>query len=49
MITGLDEKKGGHRSLRINGINFNDTISRLNIIDVGTDNGMFTWSNGMFT
>jgi exonuclease III len=45
MITGLEEKKGGHRSLGNDNINFNDTIGRLKLIDVGTDNGMFTWSN----
>jgi exonuclease III len=45
MITGLEEKKGGHHSLGNDNISFNDTIGLLNLIDVGTDNGMFTWSN----
>ena len=45
MIIGLEEKKGGHHSLGNDNISFNDTISLLNLIDVGTDNGMFRWSN----
>jgi hypothetical protein len=45
MIIGLEEKKGGHRSLGNESMLFNGTISLLNLIDVGTYNGLFTWSN----
>jgi hypothetical protein len=45
MITRLEEKKGVHLSLENDNMKFNDTIGKLKLIDVRTDNGMFTWSN----
>jgi hypothetical protein len=45
MITGLEEKKGGTRTLGNDSEIFNRTIGLLKLIDVGTDNGPFTWSN----
>jgi exonuclease III len=45
MITGLEEKNGGNRSLGNDNMLFNRTIGLLNLIDVETDNGLFTWSN----
>jgi hypothetical protein len=45
MITGLEEKKGGTRRLGNDSEQFHRTIGLLNLIDVETDNGPFTWSN----
>jgi len=45
MITGLEEKNGGNRSLVNDNMLFNHTIGLLDLIDVGTNNGPFTWSN----
>jgi exonuclease III len=45
MITGLEEKKGGTRTLGNDSEHFNCIIGLLKLIDVETDNGPFTWSN----
>jgi exonuclease III len=45
MIIGLEEKKGGTRRLGNDSEQFHRIISLLNLIDVETDNGPFTWSN----
>jgi hypothetical protein len=45
MITGLEEKNGGNRSLGNHSILFNRTIGLVNLIDIETNNGSFTWSN----
>jgi hypothetical protein len=45
MITGLEGKKGGTHTLGNDSVLFNHTIRLLKLIDVGTDNGLFTWSN----
>jgi len=45
MIMGLEEKNGGNHSLGNDIMLFNHTIGLLNLIDVETDNGSFTWSN----
>jgi exonuclease III len=45
MITGLEEKRGGNRFMGNDNMLFNRTIDLLNLIDVETDNGPFTWSN----
>ena len=45
LIRNLDEKKGGIRSLNTASTLFNNTISDLDLIDVRTSNGIFTWNN----
>ena len=45
LIRNLDEKKGGIRSLNSASTLFNNTISDLDLIDVRTSNGIFTWNN----
>jgi len=45
MITGLEEKNGGNSPLGNDIMLFNYTIGLLNLIDIETDNGSFTWSN----
>jgi exonuclease III len=45
MITGLEQKKGGTRTLGNDSEHFNQIIGLLNLIDVETNNGPFTWSN----
>ena len=45
LITNLDEKKSGIRSLNSASTLFNNTISDLDLIDVKRSNGIFTWNN----
>ena len=45
MIRNLDEKKGGIRNLNYASNHFNAIINDLNLIDVRTSNGIFTWNN----
>jgi hypothetical protein len=45
IITGLEEKKGGTRTLGKDSEHFNSFISLRNLIDVSTDNGLYTWTN----
>ena len=45
LIRNLDEKKGGIRNLNSTSTPFNNTISDLDLIDVRTSNGIFTWNN----
>jgi exonuclease III len=45
MIIGLEEKKGGTCMLGNDNEKFHRTIGLLNLIDIETDNGPFTWSN----
>jgi exonuclease III len=45
MITGLEEKRGGTHTLGNENEIFNHTIGLLKLIDVGENNGPFTWSN----
>jgi hypothetical protein len=45
MIKMMEEKKGGNRFLGNDSLLFNRTIGLLNLIDVETNNGPFTWSN----
>jgi hypothetical protein len=44
MITSLEEKKGGTRRLGNDSEQFHRIIILLNLIDIGIDNGPFTWS-----
>ena len=45
MIRNLDEKKGGIQNLNSASNHFNAIINDLNLIDVKTSNGIFTWNN----
>jgi hypothetical protein len=45
MIAGPEKKKGGTRTLGNDNEHFNQIIVLLNLIDVETNNGPFTWSN----
>jgi hypothetical protein len=45
MINGLEEKKGGTHRLGNDSENFHRIISSLNLIDIETNNGPFTWYN----
>ena len=45
LIRNLGEKKGGICSLNPASTLFNNTISDLDLIDVRTSNGLFTWNN----
>ena len=45
MIRNLDEKKGGIRHLNPISEYFNEVIDNLELIDVRTNNGIFTWYN----
>ena len=44
LIRNLDETKGGIRNLNTTSILFNNTINDLDLIDVQTSNGIFTWN-----
>ena len=45
MIRNLEEKKGGIRNLNPASAQFNELINDLNLIDVITSSGIFTWNN----
>ena len=45
MIRSLEEKKGGVRTISAATNLFNEFIEELNLVDIGTTNGMFTWQN----
>jgi len=45
LITSLQEKHGGTRKLDQNSEKFNSMIHQLNLVDVRTTNGVFTWNN----
>jgi len=45
LITSLHEKKGGTRKLDAHSIRFSSIIQNLKLVDVRTDNGIFTWNN----
>ena len=45
MIRNPDEKKGGIWNLNSASAQFNVVIDDLNLIDVRTSNGIFTWNN----
>ena len=44
LIKNLDEKKGGIHNLNSASNHFNAVIDDLNLIDVRTSNGIFTWN-----
>lgn len=45
MITNLSKKKGGIRKLDKDSEAFLTTIENLNLINISTSNGLFTWNN----
>jgi len=45
IITALEEKSGGLARLEGDNIGFKDFISRNQLMDLQTSNGMFTWTN----
>ena len=45
MIRSLEEKKGGVRTISAATNLFNEFIEDLNLVNIGTTNGMFTWKN----
>lgn len=45
MITSLSEKKGGIQKLDKDSEAFLSTIENLNLIEIPTSNGLFTWNN----
>jgi len=45
MITNLAEKRGGIQKLDKDSKDFFTTIENLNLIDIPTNNGTFTWNN----
>jgi len=45
MITNLSEKKGGIRKLDKDSKAFISTMENLNLVDILTSNGLFTWNN----
>lgn len=45
LITNLQEKKGGTRKMDAHSIRFNSIIHTLKLVDVRTDNGIYTWNN----
>ena len=45
LIKNLEEKKCGIQNLNPASAHFNDLIEDLNLIDVRTSNGIFTWNN----
>ena len=45
LIMNLEEKKGGIRNLNTASVHFNDLIDTLDLIDVRTSNGIFTWNS----
>ena len=45
LIKSLEEKKGGVRSLYDSSLRFGECIEKLNLIDMRTNNSLFTWNN----
>lgn len=45
IITALEEKSGGRARLEGDNIGFKELISRNQLMDLQTSNGMFTWTN----
>jgi exonuclease III len=45
MVCHLDEKRGGTRRLETESEHFQALIDTLGLIDLETQNGLFTWSN----
>lgn len=45
LITSLHEKKGGIRKLDAFSLRFNSIIQSLKLVDVRTENGLYTWNN----
>jgi hypothetical protein len=45
MILTLEEKTGGIKRLEQDNGNFKSLIDQLNLVDIETRNGIFTWSN----
>jgi hypothetical protein len=45
MICNLEEKRGGVRRLEVECGNFQYLIDKLGLIDLETQNGLYTWSN----
>jgi hypothetical protein len=45
IIIGLEEKNGCMRTLWKDSEHFNSFISLINLINVSTDNGLYTWTN----
>jgi len=45
MVINLREKKGGIRKLDKDSKAFHSTIEGLSLIDIPTNNGIFTWNN----
>ena len=45
MILTLEEKAGGSKRLEQDSGMFNALIEHLNMVDIETRNGIFTWSN----
>ena len=45
MIRSLEEKKGGIHQINPISEMFNEVIDNLNLVDVRTTNGNFTWNN----
>jgi len=45
LITSFQEKHGGTRKLDQNFEKFNNMLHQLNLVDVQTTNGVFTWNN----
>ena len=45
MITSLEEKKGGIRTLNRDAEAFTSFIRRANLVDILPRNGSFTWTN----
>lgn len=45
MITSLREKRGGLRRLEVENLAFCQCIQDLNLVDLDTNNGTYTWNN----
>ena len=45
MITSLQEKKGGISHLETNNLAFCQLIEDLKLVDLDTNNGIYTWNN----
>lgn len=45
MIKSLSEKKGGTRALGNDSLAFQTFIDKMKLVDIVTNNGIFTWKN----
>jgi hypothetical protein len=45
MICNLDEKRGGTCRLEVESVHFQALIDKLGLIDLETQNGLYTWTN----